>query len=303
MDYELPRNDHQHFFKYTTAETASIIIGSRSLRWSSPLLFNDPFDHQGGFDFPFTGEALAQALTQASLSAIFGEEPFEPPFATPYGEMLKATRANRDKGPREVLVALLEESAREIAERFPVLCEKLNTEITAKLTRSRVFCVTERRDNLLMWAHYADEHKGVAFQFRRLEHLDHRFTVAQPVQYSDEPVSFLGLDDYIDKLMGMAQHDLVPRIWDLAYQKHADWRYEEEWRVHVSLPEGKDPGPGYSNEKEPPELFEAIYLGCRMDAETMAQLVPMIRANLPDTQIFQAKKRKFGIGLEFKPVE
>jgi len=302
MDYELPRHDRDAFFKYATAETAKLIIGSRKLRWSSPLLFNDPFDHQAGFAFPFTGEELSQAFVKASVQAIYGEAPFDPPHRTKYGEILCISRANRERLPRAEIEAGLQAAAVEMAANFPDLSETLNTEITAQLTRSRVFCLTERADNLLMWSHYANSHRGVAFKFRRLEQVDHRFLVAQPVRYSDEPVNFLGMQDYIDKLLGLAEHDLIPRIWDLAYRKHADWGYEREWRIHVALRQGEDSGPGYSDDEEPAELFEAIYLGCRMEPAAVAELVELIRAKLPQTQIFRAQKRKFGIGLEFMPI-
>jgi hypothetical protein len=34
----------QFFYKYMTARVAKIVLASRRLRWSSSLLFNDPFD-------------------------------------------------------------------------------------------------------------------------------------------------------------------------------------------------------------------------------------------------------------------
>ena len=35
-----------HFFKYVNVDAAKIILESGKLRWSSPLMFNDPFDVQ-----------------------------------------------------------------------------------------------------------------------------------------------------------------------------------------------------------------------------------------------------------------
>jgi hypothetical protein len=296
-------NDRQHFFKYTTAETAKLIISSRKLRWSSPLLFNDPFDHQTGFAFPFTGKEFSEAFLEASLRVVYEAAPFDPPHQTKYGSMLRTVRANKNRWPRGKFEEDLKAATAEMAANFPGLSEELNAKLTEGLTRSRVLCLTERGDNLVMWSHYANSHRGVAFKFRRLEQLDHRFLVAQPVQYSDEPVSFLGMREYIDKLFGLAEHDLVPRIWDLAFRKHADWSYEQEWRVHVSLLAGEDFGLGYSDDEEPSELFEAVYLGCRMDRASVAELVPLIREKLPQTTIFLARKRTTGIGLDFVTIE
>jgi hypothetical protein len=296
-------NDRRHFFKYTTAETAKLIVSSRKLRWSSPLLFNDPFDHQTGFDFPFTGKEFSEAFLEASLRAIFGDAPFNPPHQTKYGDILRIARANRDRWPRAKFETDLQAATAEMASIFPGLSEELNANLAEQLTRSRVLCLTERGDNLVMWSHYANSHRGVAFKFRRLEHADHRFLVAQPVQYSDESVGFLGLQEYIEMLLGLAKHDLLPRVWDLAFRKHADWGYEHEWRVHVALLAGDETGFGYSDDEEPTELFEAIYLGCRMEQPSAGELVQLIREKLPQTKIFQAKKRTAGIGLDFVSVE
>jgi hypothetical protein len=295
-------NDRQHFFKYTTAETAKLIVGSRKLRWSTPLLFNDPFDHQSGFAFPFTGEKFSEAFLDASLQVVFGDAPFNPPNQTKYGEILRLLQSNRHRWPRDKFETDLKAATAEMASNFPGLSEELNANLTEQLTRSRVFCLTERGDNLVMWSHYANSHRGVAFKFRRLEYIDHRFLTAQPVQYSDEPVSFPGLQEYIDGLFGLAKHDLLPRVWELAFRKHADWSYEQEWRVHVALLAGEDSGLGYSDDGESPELFEAIYLGCRMDQATAGELVQLIRERLPRTKILQALKRTAGIGLDFMSI-
>ena len=38
------KHERRYFYKYVSAKTAKIIISTRKLRWSSPVLFNDPFD-------------------------------------------------------------------------------------------------------------------------------------------------------------------------------------------------------------------------------------------------------------------
>lgn len=84
-----------------------------------------------------------------------------------------------------------------------------------------------------MWAHYAQCHQGAVFKLRRLEHLDHPFIVAQPVEYPSEPASYASAEEYARHLVGIEQFDPTPRIWRLAYRKHAARSYEREWRVHV----------------------------------------------------------------------
>ena len=55
------KHQRQSFFKYTSAETARQVLANRTLRWSSPLLFNDPFDVPRELLFGITPEELVQA--------------------------------------------------------------------------------------------------------------------------------------------------------------------------------------------------------------------------------------------------
>jgi hypothetical protein len=301
MEYVPPKNDMPFFYKYASAKTALRVIPTQTFRWSSPLKFNDPFDHQTGLAFPFNGEQLALAINAAAETVLFGEEAFNPPHSARYGEALRRLRAIRDRLPRDEVLASMREAGEEIARAFPAHCDTLNREITERLTHSRVLCLTEALDNVVMWSHYADEHRGVVFKLRRLEERDHRFLAARRVTYSAAPVAFLSLDEYIESQLGIANHDLLPRVWDIAYRKHLDWAYEKEWRVHVPLLQ-ELPGDGFSYYEEPKELIEAIYLGCRMDAATVEDMKHLIRESLPDTAIFQARKSRERIALEFQPI-
>jgi len=60
----LRTHDRSSFFKYMTADTARLVLANRTLRWSSPLLFNDPFDVPRELYFDITPVEIANALTQ-----------------------------------------------------------------------------------------------------------------------------------------------------------------------------------------------------------------------------------------------
>ncbi len=73
----MPRtHNREYFYKYVTADTAEKILESGMFLWSAPHLFNDPFDHQINYRFPFTGEEVAEKLCEVFERIVFGE--FEP---------------------------------------------------------------------------------------------------------------------------------------------------------------------------------------------------------------------------------
>ena len=301
MQYELPKNSIKHFYKYSSAETAAKVIAARSFRWSSPLLFNDPFDHQTGFHFQYSGEALASRLLTASESAIFDGTNFNPAHRTGYGEALRAMRKIRHRLPRKKVMEEMRASSDEVAANFPALCKKLNRDITSFLTHSRVICLSETATNVVMWSHYAEAHCGVAFKLRRLEAIDHRFLIARKVLYTNEPLGYLDIEKYVDNLMGLAAHEVAPLVWEIAFRKNVDWAYEREWRVHISLLDSAAEL-GTTDYPEPEDLFEAIYLGCRSTPESAENLVHLCRQFLPKTEIYKATKTNELMVLEFERI-
>lgn len=53
-------HDKKFFYKYVTAEVAATTLRNRSLKYSSPVLFNDPFDNQTRIDYGFTLSELQE---------------------------------------------------------------------------------------------------------------------------------------------------------------------------------------------------------------------------------------------------
>jgi hypothetical protein len=49
-------------FKYATASTAKIILDSCTLRWASPVMFNDPFDVQFDLHLDYDEASLIQLV-------------------------------------------------------------------------------------------------------------------------------------------------------------------------------------------------------------------------------------------------
>jgi hypothetical protein len=57
-----PKRGRDRFFKYASGFTAVKILESAAGRYSSPLLFNDPFDVQSGLHFDFDIESLPEKI-------------------------------------------------------------------------------------------------------------------------------------------------------------------------------------------------------------------------------------------------
>lgn len=291
-------HDRSHFYKYTSADTALRVVSSHSLRWSSPIKFNDPFDHQIGFSFAFSGEELGEALNEEMEKIVFGgKTSFRQPSL--FSLLAMKLSAAKDRLPREAVMADFAEASREVAGNLDGHIRKLHDEVQRHLTHSRVLCVTEKHDNVVMWSHYADEHRGVVFELRCIGEIDNTLLAARKVRYSKNFPSFPSLARYVRHLTGEEPLDLVRLSWDIAYTKHEDWSYENEWRVHMPLLQ-EPPGEGFSLLSEHPQVFGNVYLGCRMEETERTRIIAAVRKHLPHSKLLVGKKSTSSFSLEFE---
>lgn len=86
-----------------------------------------------------------------------------------------------------------------------------------------VMSFTESIDNLLMWAHYANEHRGIVIEFDPSHEF---FKELKPVIYLEK--RFTGSSLNIHNESAFLREDIF-----LEKSKH--WEYEKEWRIVESL--------------------------------------------------------------------
>lgn len=78
------------------------------------------------------------------------------------------------------------------------------------------FCISEKRDDLLMWAHYSDSHRGICLEFDGFGTL---MAQAQSVCYSA-----------IRQPINPYEDDQTAALDKALFTKSEHWRYEAEWR-------------------------------------------------------------------------
>lgn len=171
---------------------------------------------------------------------------------------------------------------------------------TEFLPRLRVFSVSEEKDNILMWSHYADYHTGVVLKLDVLSEQDNPLCVAQPVIYRSAPPSFFTAREWIDEIIGVKAIDHEKLYWEYAYVKSDTWTYENEWRVWDLLatvqPEFFSDYPLY-----PKELVE-IYFGSKIREEDRKAIVLSAKTINPEIRFFQAIKSSDRYALDFREI-
>lgn len=286
------------FYKYASPETTLAILRQRTIRYSSPLTFNDPFDVQSGLHFDFDLASLpGLILDKIGELATAQTEPNVDP-ADPWGQLVLETRKHfRSHGfPRDRWRPLFLNAFDSLNKVFEETRAQFQDHWTSVLLPGvRVFCVSEERDNLLMWAHYAKEHKGAVFEFWSLPEEDNPLSVAKAVKYVDSPPSFFSEAEFVEDILSLNKFNVSDLSRRYVYSKSTHWAHENEWRVWYPLSTTAlhDDMPIRQNE------FIAIYIGCRATNEFRADVRDIVKSNFNTTKIFQAIKREEIYALEY----
>ncbi len=125
-----------------------------------------------------------------------------------------------------------------------------------------VACLSESDTSLLMWAHYADNHRGMCVEYDLMEINNQLNFTPVPVVYSDDRVCFNTLNP------DTAKNDSLSFFIRSITSKSRDWSYEREWRI---IREDTACGERWNKDKNGALLDmicpSSIILGCAVTAE------------------------------------
>jgi hypothetical protein len=176
-------------FKFVCPEILIKILDNSSLNFTPPNSFNDPYDCYLGL--------ISFAVTQKAIDRI------------------KNDRTISD----EIKVKML----KDLEENPHELPDALNQITNDLLLKSGITCFSLKRENMLMWSHYAHKHTGACIEFNSiplLSRLDSKINVNE-VKYINEikPINF---------------HEFPQEATDtLVFSKSFEWSYENEFRVLI----------------------------------------------------------------------
>jgi len=225
-------------YKYLPySEGALKILSDGTIKYASPLEFNDPFDCLPHYD-------------AASIEKYPQTRP----------ELFKAAAKLRGLSP-----------AGRIQHKQQMIAELRNriddgTFVRDLLKDVGVVSLSKNPLNILMWSHYADFHRGFVLEFRIpiMGTMDSQ-------KYSEErllplPVTYSVERPHID-LGTELPNQLVKK---LLFTKSVDWAYEEEERAI-----DRNRGPGIHRYRRD-EILSSISAGMRMPIEYYQHLVALV---------------------------
>lgn len=289
-------------FKYVTADTALRVLTNKTLNWSSPDSFNDPFEFRSPFEFGFELEQLEKPFLQRISILVTqqdGPDLFED---NQVADMIREARAQRVGGGDPAKVQEL------FRPRFPQYVNHLkqglesDRNIWQEMKKTyRVLCLSAVRDNILMWSHYADEHKGAVLEFQPKMELATEMLGAREVEYSKEVPVAVTLEQFLLYITGQGPKPHSPEaLVRSVYTKSSDWFYENEWRILTKQREDEQ-GP-FSRRSFNAQELAAIYFGCRMPAACKHEIRDAVSGWGSHISFFQMRDERIRFQLTADPL-
>ena len=280
------------FYKYVTSKRIDI-LQNRLIRFTQPDALNDPFEAKPHF------HAFA---TKAGLASAFAGMIRQAPTVV-WEDFRRVTQTNLD---RHAFADKLEENPdyadqlyKNVGLPNPLLKERKRVE--RWFNSVGILSLSETWDNLLMWAHYVEEHTGFILMLDGSHDFfkgnDPLLGFAKPerVEYKSERPSTT------------IEEVTLPEIF---FTKGSDWQYEKEWRYLKYLNDAderhEEPNT-YPVElfRLPPKCIRGVILGCRRSKELEDKIVALRRDDpeFGHLQILQAGASTTRYELRIKEIE
>lgn len=275
------------------------MLKTHRVRWNSPLRYNDPFDCYFSMDLKFDLRRATRELTRHLLELIYQENqpPLDP--AHPFSKWVDRFRRLAETIPREVMKSRIGDIgpfAKILWDKWNLNCHK---DWKERVANYRLLCVCEIHNNVLLWSHYADCHKGVAFELNGSAERGIPLAVAERVIYSKEAPSLHTRREWIVLALGLIPPANATDVWKrLVTTKARAWAYEKEWRI--ILGRRSDENVGYADLPFDPQNVSKLFLGCKISPRQRNAILRLATGAFSHVEIHQARQSptKFALGFE-----
>lgn len=290
-----PLHDRDGFYKYYSAEVAKLVLESNTRKWSTPHEFNDPFDNQFELAFEDPTPELAADNLRLFQEMIRSPTPLKPnqvgPLTTHIEYIRRIHAANPTFEYTESDLAYLLEGEMEGMQKLTKESPTYDAQIRQLMADTSIFCLSEERDNILLWSHYGRDHTGVAIKFLALPSVDSPLILAEPVRYA-KAVPRLKYSSLLD--FEAARDELIRTI---TLTKSEVWAHEREWRIVAGL---RDKAQTHEIIGFAPQEIGEVYLGCKISQADRNDIVDIVRRKYTDAKIYQAHRHKYEFSLVFQ---
>jgi hypothetical protein len=251
--------DVEHLYKYRSLDSRGLesIFCQNTIWLSDPLAFNDPFDckpkivtHKSQFKrYQFYKSLISRRFPHFTKKQIKGELKNNPMF-----HKIKTH-------------------------------EYLNETFVKFIKGFGIYCLSEVPDDILMWSHYSDSHKGICLQFSANIKLS-IFWEAYKVKYQEDYPSV--------NIMDIGEYE---QFFNLFATKSNHWKYEQERRIIKTPDEG-----GSNSYHWNSDLLTGVILGAKITKKGQETVNEWISKSPSPINVYRARINESSYKLDIQGI-
>jgi len=236
----------EFLYKYLPINGNSITnLINRRLWFSKTARFNDPFDSNIN---PKIEPSDYNDFEREALNVLYrGDSRVKSHIDEKYGGDISQALNNSQarQALREMAITMAEDIYTDTLNKFRA--------------KSGICCFGGEKDNILMWSHYSDGHKGMCLEFDKSIR---PFSMALRVNYSNDYPDFDIRELYSD--------EYIRRLFDrIILAKSIYWSYEKEWRIIET-------DRGDFNKRYRMNALKGVYLGLKVSEEVKEAIIEIL---------------------------
>ena len=234
-------NDEKELYKYISLKDdysfIKNIVKDNTIKFTSPDEFNDPFE-------------CMSVIGVTSLDAT----------------MKKLEELSKPSGSKYSEDALLRSYDN-------IVKHSLEYYRTKSLSKYGMLCLSGTWDNILMWAHYSNDHKGIILVFQFDEN-HYFYDKMMKVKYK-KGITYFEVD----------HPNCGKKMWESFSTKDPIWEYENEYRI-IHSPSEIHLHDGKGIKSFPRELLKGIIFGFRIDQAIREEIINTVKEFRPTLNLF-----------------
>lgn len=263
-------------YKYVTYEGAVAMLAYGTARFGRPTDFNDPYDLQWDPTWQVNDLEFIEMQVDALIRILTGPVDWDAIPDRVWRLELSRMRVRFDAEFGNMGIAKARQALIDRIRCSPAEPDGIDpvSEREWFAKASRVWCLTEIPDSLVMWSHYADHHKGCVLGFDTSKlNAAWKTRPLQAVYSRTLPRSMrqAAMEQFLlrQPLPGPTEEE----VRSFFAGKADAWAYEKEWR-YVFGP--RDAGRSFTDVQIPRPALKVVMLGCRTDTAAKQQVRTLV---------------------------
>ncbi|ELB2899495.1 DUF2971 domain-containing protein [Vibrio alginolyticus] len=270
------------YYKYMNQNTLRLLLKNKSIKFTDPLKFNDPMDSTVP-ELKLDTKRLKGAMINVVAKDF-------PEFSGYHSELNNHLSVDERNWKNE----------------FKEISNELLSGWSDIISKFRILSLTTKPDNLLMWSHYADEHRGVVVKFKQ----NPSFGSPKKVNYKvghqslNNAFNFMAsmvvkmeakggfTDIHLDKFSD-ATLEIMQRYF---FMKMSEWSYENEYRIvyHESNAKVIKINSNLDVVEVNESDIESIIIGSSVSPLRAKRLAKLIKGRLSNTNVIVHQYKRVG---------